>query len=220
MKNFTASLIAPAIALLIAIPALAADPAPAAPAPVPAASVSAPAPATPPPAVTPPPMPPFLADKLAKGDLVKIGYIDLPKLAAESDKGKEIKKELTTRAENLRTKIENREKQLEKQREEIKAKLEKLSPKERAAKTKEFQKKVEDLQKLIKSSNEEMQVQEQKLSEELYKDLRKVATEYGATNGYHILVKKGDLLYLNSHTDSKDVTAEIMEKLNGQKHAN
>lgn len=222
MKKFVAVILGSALTALSAGTVLAAQAAPAEPTGKPAATtpapVAAPAPAAPAAAATAtPPAPTSTAPAAPAGsalEQVKIGIVDMTQVAADSDAGKAAQATLKEKSKALQTRIEAKQKQIEKQKAAIEAKLETLSPKERAAKSKEFQKKVEEYQKLLRSSDQEMQDMQEKLTGDLYQSIKKSAAEYGKAHGFAAIIVKKDILYLSDLPQSKDLTDEITGLLN------
>jgi len=191
MKKFATLFLGSALTALVAGTALAAATVPATVAAAPAATVAS-EPAT-----------------VTTNQSVKIGYIDMSKIASETDKGKAVTVALKARSGKLRTKIEARQKQIEKQKTAIEAKIASLTPKQREAKAKEFQKKMEDYQKLVRASDLEMQELQEKLTTDLFNAVKKAASDYGKSHGYAAVVSKKDFLYQADTPEPKDLTEEI-----------
>lgn len=237
MNRFAAACTTSLIALLFALPVMAAEPASKDVAPGSPATTAAPkttdtskpsvnepsapsAPATSVPAApgtTAPSTAPTTPASSPNIQRARIGYVDLLRIAAESNEGKTASAQLKAKSEKLRAKIEARQKQIEKQKSAIEAKLESMSQKERAAKAKEFQKKVEEYQKLVRNSDEEMRELQDKYTESVYDSIKDVAVEYAVTNGYDAVLAKKEMLYLSSQADSRDLTDQIIAKLNQRK---
>ncbi len=214
MTRFAAILIGSALTSLIAGYGFAADPQPEASqtavgSPLsPAAAVAAP---TTPDAAT------AAAPATAPQTEVKIGYLSLSKIAAESAAGKAASAKLSDKSDKLRKKLEARQKQLEKQKKAIEAKLSTMTPQERAAKGQEFQKKMEEFQKLVRSSELEVAELQDKLTAEIYLSIKEVAVEYAKANGYTLLVEEKSVLFVLDTVQPKDLTAEIVELMNKKK---
>jgi outer membrane protein len=215
MKKTAMLMVVSAVALFLALPAFGADSAaPVTTAANPPAAAAPAKGATPETKAAPAAAAPSAAAAPAQTAKVKIGYLDFNKIGAESLEGKTAMADLKSRSEKLEVKLEARQKQLEKQRAAVEAKMESLTPKERAAKAKEFQKKVDEYQKLVKSSNGEMQVAQEKLTTRLYQLVREASSKYGASNGYDAIISKKDVVYMGDKVEAKDVTEEIIAKLN------
>lgn len=144
----------------------------------------------------------------------RIGYVDMAKIAAESEQGKALKTLLMARKNKLQGKIDGKKKQLEKLEASIKAQIAKMTPQQREAKSKEFQKKVGELQKLARESEEEFMSVQDKETEALFKAIEQAAVAHGKANGFAAIVAKKDLLYVGSSVEAQDVTDALIKDLN------
>lgn len=144
---------------------------------------------------------------------VKLGYVDMPKLAKDSAPGKAATAEMKSRAAKLKGQAEARQKQLQKQKAEIEAQLPTLSPEQRTAKAKEFQKKLEGFQKFVENGQKELQGKESELLGKLFKEIEISAGEYGKANGFSAVVVKHDLLFVGDGVEVVDLTDEILKRL-------
>lgn len=216
MNRFAALLIGSALTSLIASHGFAADAQPSAAAPAtqaPAETAATTAPATP---ATPAAHPPAAKDEKGTqaptaGKEVKVGFITLNKVASETAEGKAATGKLSVRSAKLREKIDAKQKQLEKQKAAIESKLPTMTPKERQTKGTEFQKKVEDFQKMVRASESEMAEMQEKLTSQVYAQIKEAAAAYGKANGFAIVVEEKAVLYLSEELKPKDLTAEIIQ---------
>lgn len=203
MNRYLTLFIGSALTALIANPAFADSTAPA-----PTVSAAAPEAITPPsPAAAP------VSEPAAAKEPVKIGYVDMAKIAAGSKGGKAAAASLKAKSAKLRTKIEAKQKQLEKQKTAIEAKISSMPPKERAAKAREFQKQMEGYQKLVMASEKEMQQLQDKLTSDLYNTIKKAAASYAKSHGYTAVLEQKAVLYLAETLEAKDLTAEISKMM-------
>jgi outer membrane protein len=145
---------------------------------------------------------------------VHIGYVDLARIAAESDRGKALKTLLTTRKEKLQVKVDGKKKLLEKYKASVEAKIATLTPQQREAKSKEFQKKLEEFQKFAQASEGELYSLQEKETKSLYEAIEQSATAHGKANGFAAVIVKKELLYIDSSVDAQDVTDAIIKALN------
>lgn len=140
---------------------------------------------------------------------VKIGFVDMVRIANESAPGKAAYADIKARTAKFKSRIEAKKKQLEKEKAAIEAKIQTLTPQERNAKAKAFQKKLEDFQKFVEKAQKELEARESELLGKLYKSIENSANEYGKANGLAVVVTKKDLLYVGANVDVKDITGEI-----------
>jgi len=142
---------------------------------------------------------------------VRIGYVDMAKIASDSIPGKAVQSEIKTRTDKYRSQIKAKEKQLEKLKKTIEAQAATLSPQQRETKAKDFQKKVDDYRKLVLKAEKDVSALQEQLLGNLYKSVEKAAGDYGKTNGFAAVVMKKELLYSAENVEIKDLTAEIIK---------
>lgn len=191
------------IALLFAVPtiAFAAGETPpvatAAPQPAPAVTITAPP-----------------AEQAATTQGTRIGYVDVSRIAVESERGKALKTLLSARKDQLQGKLDARKKQIEKLKSAIEAKIAHMTPQQRDAKAKEFQKKLDDFQKFARTSEEELYALQEKETKELFNEVEKAAAAHGTANKLAAIVIKKELLYIGSGVDAQDVTDALIKAMN------
>lgn len=142
---------------------------------------------------------------------VRLGYVDLVRIAAESETGKAGQAQLGDLKKKLQRQVEDKRKQLEKQKAAIEAKLQTLTPQQREAKGKEFQKKVEEFQKFGMNAEKELQERQEEFSSRLYKAIEQASADYGTANNLALVVVRRELLYLGSGVDAQDVTDGVIK---------
>jgi len=146
----------------------------------------------------------------------RLGYADLSKVAAESAMGKVAKTHYEAKADKLKSQIDTKQKLLEKQKATLEAKLPTYTPEQRAAKVKEFEKKVEELRKMLQKADREMRPLQEDLLKDVYGKIEKAAGEYGAANGFSVIMDKKDLLYIGKDVAVEDVTGALIKHLDGK----
>ena len=144
----------------------------------------------------------------------RVGYVDMIKIAAESDAGKVAKAHFEAKADRHKAQIDTKQKLLEKQKATLEAKLPTYSPEQRTAKIKEYEKKVNELKKMLEKADKEMRPMQEELTKELYGKIEDAARAYGAANGFSIILEKRELLYLGKGIDAEDVTGILIAELN------
>lgn len=157
--------------------------------------------------------PPKLAEPSQAQQPMKIGYVDLSKIATDSAPGKAASAKMKERTEKYRSQITARQKKLENMKKDIEAKLPSLTPQQRQAKVKELEKKVGEYQKYVQDAEKAMRKTEGELTESMSKAIQKAADDYGKANGFAVIVPKRDLLYLGDKVDVKDVTEDILKSI-------
>lgn len=113
------------------------------------------------------------------------------------------------KTEKYRSQITGKQKTLEKMKKDLEARLPTLSAEQRQARIKALEKKAAEYQKFVHGAEKDMQKMEGELSEAMIRAIQKAAEEYGAANGFAVIVPKRDLLYLGNMVEVKDVTDDI-----------
>jgi outer membrane protein len=147
---------------------------------------------------------------------VRVGYVDMAKVASDSVPGKAAYGEVKARTEKYRTQITAKEKQLEKQKKAIEAQMATLTPQQREAKGKDFQKKLEEYRKLVTKADKDVRELQEKLLNDLYKSIEKASGDYGKANGFAAVVMKKELLFSGENVEVKDLTDEIIRLVEGK----
>jgi outer membrane protein len=147
---------------------------------------------------------------------MRLGHVDLARIAAESETGKAGQTQLAGLKKKLQGQIEAKRKSLEKQQAAIEAKLKTLTPPQREAKAKEFQKKVEEFQKFGVNAEKELQTKQEEFTGALYKALERACAELGKAKGLSLVVIKREMLYLGSGVDAQDVTDGVIALIDGK----
>jgi outer membrane protein len=144
----------------------------------------------------------------------KVGYVDIMKIAADSDAGKVAKTHFEAKADRHKAQIDTKQKMLEKQKATLEAKLPTYTPEQRTAKIKDYEKKVDELKKMLQKADKEMRPMQEELIKEVYGKIEAAARAYGAANGFSVILEKRELLYLGKGIDAEDVTEVLIKELN------
>jgi outer membrane protein len=158
---------------------------------------------------------PVLPQKNEPG--VKIGIIDMAKIAGDSASGKAVYAKVKAKMEKIQKQIKSKETQLKKQKADIEAQMPSLAPIQRSAKANEFQKKLENFQSFIQKAEKDIRTTEAELLKNLYESVAKSAADYGKTNGYAAIVINKELLFAGSTVAIQDLTAEIIKLIDGNR---
>ena len=144
----------------------------------------------------------------------RVGYVDLMKIAEQSDAGKVAKTHFESKADRYKAQLDTKQKLLEKQKAALEAKLPTYTPEQREKKIREYEKKVDELRKMLQKADKEMRPMQEELVKEVYGKIETAAREYGAANGFSVIIEKKELLYLGKGIDAEDVTEAILTELN------
>ena len=152
-----------------------------------------------------------------KEQSVKIGIIDMAKVASDSASGKAVYTEIKAKMEKVQKQIKSKETQLKKQKADIEAQMPSLAPIQRSAKAKEFQKKLENFQNFLQKAEKDVRTREAELLKKLYESVAKSAGDYGKKNGFAAIVINKELLFTGSTVVIQDLTTEVIKLIDGNR---
>lgn len=145
---------------------------------------------------------------------LRVGYVDILKVAEQSDAGKVAKTHYEAKADRLKSQIDTKQKLIEKQKAVLEAKLPTYTPEQREKKIKEYEKKVDELRKMLQNADKEMRPLQEDMMKEIYGKIETAAKTYGETNGFSAIIEKRELLYLGKGVDAEDVTDALVKEVN------
>lgn len=152
---------------------------------------------------------------VAFADGLKVAVIDVNKVLNESEAGKEAKKKMEARYEELKKKIEVKNDEAKKLKEDLdKQKIllgkEKLKEKEEALKTK-----VEELRQLTQESEKEMQSRQGEMTRGILKTIEARLDKYVADEKFDLVLEKSaGVIHSNP---AMDITGKVLELVNKEK---
>ena len=153
------------------------------------------------------------AARAAEG--VKIGVVDLQRCLNESKIGKKYKTEFTAEADKMKADLEKEEETVKALREGLEKQGMVLSETAKAEKEREYQEKLDAFKEKFKASQQALQRKDQELTRKVLKDLQGVIRELGDTEGYTLILEKGEagLLYMTPPLDLTDEVIRRYDKL-------
>jgi outer membrane protein len=150
---------------------------------------------------------------IAQTAVPRIALIDLQKVVAESDKGKEVRKNLTDEFEKLKKNLQQRQDELQKLKDSLDKQASTMNPDARSEKEKQYQTKLKDYQRLEADYEGEMQQKQQEQFQRILKDLEEVVKGFGDTEKYSVIFEKSQAGVLYGST-SIDVSDKIVALYN------
>lgn len=146
-------------------------------------------------------------------DVTKIGVISFEKIIQESSAGKMMQKELKAKLEQLQGKLQAEEKKVK----DMSAALERealvLSAEKKLERQRELRDKADDLKKMNADYTQEMKLLQNKLMNEIQKDVFDITNKIGKTKGYTLIVEKkiAGVIYAG---DKVEITDEVIKEYN------
>ncbi|MBN2232137.1 MAG: OmpH family outer membrane protein [Deltaproteobacteria bacterium] len=150
---------------------------------------------------------------VAAAEGAKIAFIDLQKVMAMSEAGKQARETLEGKRGELAQEIKGKEMELNRAKEEIERQAMMLSEAARAEKEAEYQKQVRDFKLFVSDSEQELKNTYKELTKSMLKDLEKVVLKVGNDGKFDmILGKQESSIFFAS--ERLDITGKVIDAYN------
>lgn len=144
---------------------------------------------------------------------IKIGFVDLMKLAQQSQRAKEQQQRLMTMVEKERTVLENKQKELVDLQDQLQKQGPMLKEETRNQKVKDFNIKKMELEMADKDAKAKVQNEQREAGEIFQKELRKIIGQIRIQKKLTLIVN-GDALL--SADDALDITEDVIKAYDAQ----
>jgi len=142
----------------------------------------------------------------------KIGIMDIQKVLVQSEPGLIAKERFEAKKNELEASLEAEQSSLQSLKDEIDKKSSVWTKEKKDEKILEFNKMRRDLQTKSEDARQEMKMTQDKELEPIIKTLEKVVDNYGAKNGYTIILdSKASVVYFNK---ANDISDDLIKDLN------
>lgn len=146
-------------------------------------------------------------------DVAKIGVVEFQRLFENSEAGKEIKAEITTKGKEMETELKEKGAEIEALKKRLEREALVMSREMREEKEREFRIKVNDIKTLQKKYEAELQGIQRKLMTDIQGETLEIINEIGKSGGYLLIMDKRGVLYSPS---TLDVTDEVIKRYDAQ----
>jgi len=144
---------------------------------------------------------------------VKIGFIDIQRIVAESQAGKKAKDRFQAQVKKAETDILKERHDLEKLKTDLDKKGPLLKEEERRNIEADFQRRSVSLQRSMSDQQQELQRKNSEMMSEILKDLEQVVTEVGKTEKFTLILERSQILYSDQGVD---ITNKVIEVYNNR----
>ncbi len=144
---------------------------------------------------------------------VKIGYVDMGRIANESEAGKEVKREFVEYINSIQGQLRSLQNEIKSLQEEIKTKGKFMSDEALRAKRMELERKMSDYKILYQDAQRELKERDRKVSQRLMEMLKKVIDKIGKSGGYTLIVEKNQAGILYG-SPKADITDQVLKAFN------
>ena len=144
-------------------------------------------------------------------NVAKIGTVDLQRIFETSAAGKSVQAKLKQEKDKMEVQLKSKGAEIEELGRRLERESMVMSKEMRDEKEREHRIKINDFKTLQKKFRGQLQSTERQLMNQLKKDIDKIVTQIGKSEGYLLIVNKIGVIYSPS---SIDITDKLIQKLN------
>jgi len=144
---------------------------------------------------------------------VKIGFIDIQRIVAESQAGKKAKDRFQAQVKKAEADIQKERQDLEKLKTDLDKKGPLLKEEERRNLEADFQRRSVALQRSMSDQQQELQRKNNEMMAEILKELEQVVTEVGKSEKFTLILERSQILYSDQ---AVDITSKVIEVYNNR----
>jgi outer membrane protein len=144
---------------------------------------------------------------------MNIACVDLKRVIAESDQGKQIQKILTDEQERMKKDVDAKQNELQKLKDAIEKQGATITPEARAEKEKQYQNKLKDFQRLTGDYQSELQQKDSEYMQKILIGLEDIVKAIGEKEKYLIILERNQAGILFS-TPTVDITDKVIANFN------
>jgi len=149
----------------------------------------------------------------AAQERVKIGFIDVQRVIAESQPGKRAKDRFQAQVKKAEADIQKERQELERIKADIDKKGPLLKEEERRNMEADFQKRSVNLQRTMGDYQQELRQKESEMMSEILKELESVVGEVGKADKFTLILERSQILYSDQGID---ITNKVIESYNSR----
>lgn len=146
-------------------------------------------------------------------DRMKIGFIDVRRVVAESAAGKRAGERLQSQMKKAEADTLKERQDLERLRTDIEKKGPLLKDEERRNLESDFQKRSVNLQRTMSDLQQDLQLKEREMMQSILKDLEGVVMEVGKADKFTLILDRSQILFADQGID---ITNKVIETFNSR----
>ena len=144
---------------------------------------------------------------------IKIGFIDIQRIIAESQAGKKAKDRFQAQVKKAEADVQKERTDLERIKNDLDKKGPLLKDEERRNLEADFQRRSVSLQRTMGDYQQDLQRKNNEMMAEILKELEVVVNELGKTEKFTLILEKTQILYSDQATD---ITSKVIEAYNSR----
>ena len=155
----------------------------------------------------------FSASMATAQDRVRIGFVDIQRVIAESQAGKRAKDRFQAQIKKAESDVLKERQELERMRADLDKKGPLLKDEERRNMEADFQKRSVNLQRTMGDYQQDLRQKENEMMADILKELEGVVNELGKAEKFTVILERSQILYSDQGTD---VTSKVIESYNNR----
>jgi outer membrane protein len=144
---------------------------------------------------------------------IKIGFIDIQRIIAESQAGKKAKDRFQAQVKKAEADVQKERTDLERLKSDLDKKGPLLKEEERRNLEADFQKRSVILQRTLGDYQQDLQRKNSEMMSEILKELEQVVNEVGKAEKFTLILERSQILYSDQATD---ITSRVIEVYNSR----
>ena len=144
---------------------------------------------------------------------IKIGYIDIQRVIAESQAGKRARDRFHAQVKKAEADILKERQDIERLKSDLDKKGPLLKDEERRNIEIDLQKRSVNLQRSMSDHQQELQVKNNEMMSEILKELEKIVNEVGKAEKFTLILERSQMLYSDQGID---ITSKVIESYNSR----
>jgi outer membrane protein len=144
---------------------------------------------------------------------IKIGYIDIQKVIAESQAGKRARDRFQAQVKKAEADILKERQELDRLKADLDKKGPLLKDEERRNLESDLQKRSVSLQRSMSDYQQDLQVKNNEMMSDILKELEKIVNEVGKAEKFTLILERSQILYSDQGID---ITSKVIETYNSR----
>ncbi len=153
----------------------------------------------------------FSASMATAQERVRIGFVDIQRVIAESQAGKRAKDRFQVQIKKAEADVIKERQDLERMRADLDKKGALLKDEERRNLEADFQKRSVNLQRTMGDYQQDLRQKENEMMADILKELEGVVNELGKAEKFTVILERSQILYSDQGTD---ITSKVIEAYN------
>jgi outer membrane protein len=155
----------------------------------------------------------FSSSPVFAQEKIKVGFIDIQRVIAESQAGKRAKERFQAQVKKAEADVVKERQDIERLRADLDKKGPLLKEEERRNLEAEFQRRSVTLQRAMSDYQQELQQKNNEIMSDILKELEQIVNEVGKADKFTLILERSQILYSDQGID---ITSKVIETYNSR----